>query len=86
MTVLTFLISHYALNSTQSSFRPKYFRETALLQMINKVHEAINNWQIIGMVTMDFRKTFGLVDHIVGNPNRKKMHIFGFVGSFEYIC
>ena len=20
------------------------------------------------------------------NPNRKKMHIFGFVGSFEYIC
>ena len=24
--------------------------------------------------------------HIVGNPNRKKMHIFGFVGIFEYIC
>ena len=23
---------------------------------------------------------------IVGNPNRKKMHIFGFVGIFEYIC
>ena len=24
--------------------------------------------------------------HVVGNPNRKKMHIFGFVGIFEYIC
>ena len=24
--------------------------------------------------------------YIVGNPNRKKMHIFGFVGIFEYIC
>ena len=23
---------------------------------------------------------------LVGNPNRKKMHIFGFVGFFEYIC
>ena len=23
---------------------------------------------------------------VVGNPNRKKMHIFGFVGIFEYIC
>ena len=23
---------------------------------------------------------------IVGNPNRKKMHIFSFVGIFEYIC
>ena len=27
-----------------------------------------------------------LVNFIVGNPNRKKMHIFGFVGIFEYIC
>ena len=27
-----------------------------------------------------------LPDAIVGNPNRKKMHIFGFVGIFEYIC
>ena len=26
------------------------------------------------------------IKHIVGNPNRKKMHIFGFVGIFEYIC
>ena len=23
---------------------------------------------------------------IVGNPNQKKMHVFGFVGIFEYIC
>ena len=23
---------------------------------------------------------------LVGNPNRKKVHIFGFVGIFEYIC
>ena len=28
---------------------------------------------------------FWRVVFIVGNPNRKKMHIFGFVGIFEYI-
>ena len=26
------------------------------------------------------------INKLVGNPNRKKMHIFGFVGIFEYIC
>ena len=31
--------------------------------MINKFHEAINNGQIIGMVMVDFRKAFDLVDH-----------------------
>ena len=33
------------------------------LQTINKFHEAINNGQIIGMVMVDFRKAFDLVDH-----------------------
>ena len=27
-----------------------------------------------------------LIVLIVGNPNLKKMHSFGFVGIFEYIC
>ena len=31
--------------------------------MISKFHEAINNGQIIGMVMVDFRKAFDLVDH-----------------------
>ena len=29
---------------------------------------------------------FYIASSIVGNPNRKKMHIFDFVGIFEYIC
>ena len=49
--------------TTQSGFRPNHSCETALLQMINKFHEAINNGQIIGMVMVDFRKAFDLVDH-----------------------
>ena len=62
-TLMSFLISHNALHSTQSGFRPNHSCETALLQMINKFHEAINNGQIIGMVMVDFRKAFDLVDH-----------------------
>ena len=34
-------------------------------------------------VSLSFHRVFYI---IVGNPNRKKMHIFGFVGIFEYIC
>ena len=30
--------------------------------------------------------TYVVTCMLVGNPNRKKMHIFGFVGIFEYIC
>ena len=51
------------LPSIQSGFRPYYSCETALLKMINKFNEAINNGQIIGMVMVDFRKAFDLVHH-----------------------
>ena len=60
--LITFLISHNALHSTQSGFRPNHSCDTALLQMINKFHEAINSGQIIGMVTADFSKAFDIVD------------------------
>ena len=45
------------------------------------------------MITRGVPKALNLTSYfvqnsfdIVGNPNRKKMHIFGFVGIFEYIC
>ena len=62
-SLMSFLILHNVLHSTQSGFRPNHSCETAVLQMINKFHEAINNGQIIGMVMVDFRKAFDLVDH-----------------------
>ena len=57
------MISHNALHLTQSGFRSNKSCKTALLQMINKFHEAINNRRINGMVIVDFRKAFDLVDH-----------------------
>ena len=53
----------YVLHSTQSGFRPNHSCETSLLQMINTWLDAINNSQMIGMVMIDFRKAFDLVDH-----------------------
>ena len=75
---MSFLISHNALHSTQSGFRPNHSCETALLQMINKFHEAINNGQIIGMVMVDFRKAFDLVDHTLLLKKSQMKHFSGF--------
>ena len=62
-SLMTYLTSHKLLHSTQSGFRPNHSCETALLQMVNKFLEAVNSSQIIGMVMVDFRKAFDLVDH-----------------------
>ena len=62
-SLMTYFTSHKLLHSTQSGFRPNHSCETALCQMVNKFLEAINNSQIIGIVMVDFRKAFDLVDH-----------------------
>ena len=49
-SLMPYLTSHKLLHSTQSGFRSNHSCETALLQ-------------IIGMVMVDFRKAFDLVDH-----------------------
>ena len=60
---MAYLTSNSLLHSTQSGFRPNHSCETSLLQMINTWLDAINNSQMIGMVMIDFRKAFDLVDH-----------------------
>ena len=60
---MVYLSSNSLLRSTQSGFRPNHSCETSLLQMINKWLGAINNSEMIGMVMIDFRKAFDLVDH-----------------------
>ena len=55
------LINLKLLHLTQSGFRPNHSCETAL-QMFNKFLEVINNSHIIGMVMLNFRKAFGLID------------------------
>ena len=69
-SLMTYLTYHKLHHSTQSGFRPNNSCKTALLQMINKFLKAINYSQIIGLVMVDFRKAFDLVDH---TPLLKKL-------------
>ena len=62
-SLMMYLSSNSLLHSTQSGFRPNHSCETSLLQMINRWLNAINSSQMIGMVMIDFRKAFDLVDH-----------------------
>ena len=62
-SLMAYLSSNSLLHSTQSCFRPNHSCETS--QMINKWLGAINNSEMIGMVKIDFRKAFDLVDHIL---------------------
>ena len=62
-SLMAYLSSNSLSHSTQSGFWPNHSCETSLLQMINKWLDAINSSQMIGMVMIDFRKAFDLVDH-----------------------
>ena len=62
-SLMDFLIKHSLLHRTQSGFRPSFSCETALLGMVNKWLNAINDGFMIGVVMIDFKKAFDLVDH-----------------------
>ena len=62
-SLMNFLVAYNLLHKTQSGFRPSHSCETALTGMINKWLDAINNGSMIGVVMVDFKKAFDLVDH-----------------------
>jgi len=61
----TFLDQFNLLHKTQSGFRTGHSTESALLYMIDKWIRALNEGKLIGIVMVDFRKAFDLVDHTV---------------------
>ena len=58
-----FLNEFKLLHKTQSGFRSQHSCETALTHMIDSWLNAIDNGQMIGVVLVDFKKAFDLVDH-----------------------
>ena len=60
---MEYLNSYGLLHSTQSGFRANHSCETALIGMIDNWLTAINNDSMAGVVMIDFRKAFDLVDH-----------------------
>ena len=58
-----FLREHCLLHKTQSGFRSHHSCETALIHMIDSWLDAMDNGKMIGVVLVDFKKAFDLVDH-----------------------
>ena len=63
-SLMTFLTDYQLLHRTQN-FRPSHSCETALIGMVCRWLESINQGSLIGAVMIDFKKAFDLVDHAI---------------------
>ena len=69
-----FLNEFKLLHKTQSGFRSQHSCETTLSHMIASWLNAIDNGQMIGVVLVDFKKAFELVDHQI---RLSKLEMYG---------
>ena len=58
-----YLNSYRLIHKTQSGFRPQHSCETALLSMVDSWLDALDNGKLVGLLLVDFKKAFDLVDH-----------------------
>ena len=58
-----YLNENNLLHRTQSGFRSQHSCETALVHMIDSWLNAMDNGELVGIVLVDFKKAFDLVDH-----------------------
>ena len=60
---LSNFLHHELLHKTQSGFRAQHSCETALVNMTDLWLNAIDKSKMVGVVLVDFKKSFDLVDH-----------------------
>lgn len=58
-----YLSEYNLLHKTQSGFRTQHSCETALVNMIDSWLNAMDSGKMVGVVLVDFKKAFDLVDH-----------------------
>ena len=58
-----YLNKFYLLYQFKSGFCPIHSTESAIFRIIDSWIKAINEGKIVGLVLVDFRKNFDLVDH-----------------------
>ena len=61
--LLEYLETRKLLHPFQSGFRPRHSCHTALARLVNTWLNNVNNSQLTGVIYLDFRKAFDLVDH-----------------------
>lgn len=76
--LMGYLNANSLLHATQSGFRPNHSCETALVGMIDKWLNANDKGSQTGVVMIDFKKAFDLVDHSL---LIKKLQHFKFSGN-----
>ena len=62
-TVMSRRCSYNLLYSRQSGFRGMYSTETALIKLVDELLFGLDNNHVCGMVLVDYRKAFDMVDH-----------------------
>jgi len=62
-SLMNFLESHSLICMNQSGFRPNHSCESALINIVEKWLKALNEGELVGVMLVDFRKAFDLVDH-----------------------
>ena len=73
-----FLHEYNLLHKTQSGFRSQHSCETALIHMTDSWLNAMDNENMVGVVLIDFKKAFDLVDHQI---LLSKLELYGFASE-----
>ena len=72
--VYSFLSENYSIYLRQSGFRLKHSTETALIKIIDDLIFNLDNERVSGMVLVDYRKAFDMIDHTL---LLKKLEVYG---------
>ena len=76
--LLSFIITNNLLYKYQFGFREKHSTNMALIVMIDKILEAINDGNLVIGLFIDFSKAFDTLDH---NILLQKMYKYGIRGN-----
>ena len=70
----SFLSENDLIYIRQSGFRPRHSTETALIKVIDDLLFNLDNDRVSGMVLIDYRKAFDMIDHTL---LLKKLEVYG---------